>query len=88
LSWSIVAGWKRVMKEYGESETHGAELWLAVVRRGEVVEFGVGAREVRTGRRGCMESLDVIRSEHEDREPMTRDGHEASAEAARGRGTA
>lgn len=38
------------MKEHGQRESEGVELRLAVVRGGEVVEFGVGAGEIRGGR--------------------------------------
>ncbi len=68
------------MKEHGEGETEGVDLRLAVVRGGEVLEFWIGAGEIRRGRERGV-APEFFEREHEDREPAAGGGGEASAEA-------
>ncbi len=68
------------MREHGEGETESAELWLVVARGREVLELGIGAREVRQ-RQERRAAPELFRREREDREPASGGGGEAGAEA-------
>lgn len=68
------------MKQHSEGETEGVELRLAVVRGGEMVELGVGAREICRGRERRA-AHELLGCEREDREPTTRGCCEADTEA-------